>query len=111
MEKFDKLKISINREGDSVKVLTQYQEKIWFKPLVISVGAIILFVYFVRFFQTGIDVDGFFFKETVEDTRFERLDHVIEREVTNDRVELTYQTTDKTYTYTCLLYTSPSPRD
>lgn len=62
MEKFDKLKVSINRECDSVKVLTQYQEKIWFKLLVISVGVIILFVYFVRFFQTGIDVDGFFFQ-------------------------------------------------
>ena len=100
MEKFDKLKVSINRECDSVKVLTQYQEKIWFKPLVISVSAVILLVYFVRFFQTGIDAGGLFYQETVEDTRFERFDRVIEREVTGDRIELTYQTTDKTYTYT-----------
>ncbi|MGM0524456.1 MAG: hypothetical protein ACQER2_10490, partial [Bacillota bacterium] len=90
----------INRERDSVKVLTQYQEKIWFKPLVISVSAIILLVYFVRFFQTGVDAGGLFYKETVEDTRFERFDRVIEREVIGDRIELTYQTTDKTYTYT-----------
>lgn len=82
-----------------MKVLTQYQEKIWFKPLVISVSAIILLVYFVRFFQTGIDAGGLFYKETVEDTRFERFDRVIEREVTGDRIELTHQTTDKTHTY------------
>ncbi len=83
-----------------MKVLAHYQEKTWFKPLVISVSAIILLLYFVRFFQTGIDVDGFFYKETVEDTRFERFDRVIEREVSDDIIELTHQTIDKTYTYT-----------
>jgi hypothetical protein len=83
-----------------MKVLAHYQEKIWFKPLVISVGVIMLLFYFVRFFQTGIEVDSLFYKETVENTRFERFESVIEREQKDDVIELTHKTRDETYAYT-----------
>lgn len=83
-----------------MNALKHYQEKTWFKPLVISVSAIILILYFVRFFQTEIDADGRFYKETVEDTRFERFESVIEREQKGDVIKLTHQKMDETYAYT-----------